>query len=147
MNLGKKISGGKYIRGRKKKLTEISGQRRIVKLGNHKVKSKKVTGGNVKTFLLGAKFVNIQDKGKSKKFEIKNVIETPSNRFLARQNIITKGTILLTENGKVKVTNRPTQNGLINGTKGTILLTENGKVKVTNRPTQNGLINGILVKE
>ena len=42
-------------------------------------------------------------------------METPSNRFFARQNIITKGTILETEIGKVKVTNRPTQEGNING--------------------------------
>jgi len=115
MKKGKKISGGKYIARRKKKSREISGQKKIVKLGNHKIKNKKVTGGKVKAFLLGAKFVNIQEKGKSKKLEIKNVTETPSNRFLARQNIITKGTILLTESGKVKVTNRPTQNGLVNG--------------------------------
>jgi small subunit ribosomal protein S8e len=115
MKRGKKISGGKYIGARKKKLRESMGQKRVVKLGKEKVKSKKVTGGNKKTYLLGAKFVNIQEKGKSKKLEIKNVIETPSNRFLARQNIITKGTIILTESGKVKVTNRPTQTGLING--------------------------------
>ena len=86
-----------------------------MKLGTEKVKSKKVSGGNKKTFMLGAKLVNIQTKGKSKRLEIKNVIETPSNRFLARQNIITKGTILLTDSGKVKVTNRPTQTGVING--------------------------------
>ena len=50
-----------------------------------------------------------------KKTEIKNVLETPSNRFLARQNIITKGTIVETSLGKVKITNRPTQEGNING--------------------------------
>jgi small subunit ribosomal protein S8e len=44
-----------------------------------------------------------------------NVLETPSNRFLARQNIITKGTIVETELGKVKITNRPTQEGIVNG--------------------------------
>ncbi|VVB83427.1 30S ribosomal protein S8e [uncultured archaeon] len=115
MNRRKKISGGKYIRNRKKKLREAIGQKRIVKLGNEKVKVTKVTGGNKKIFLLGAKFVNVMEKGKGKKLEIKNVIETPSNRFLARQNIITKGTIVLTDSGKVRVTNRPTQTGLING--------------------------------
>lgn len=115
MDRGKKVSGGKYIGRRKKKLRESLGQKRIVKIGEEKRKSKKVAGGNNKIFLLGAKFVNIQEKGKSKKLEIKNVIETPSNRFLARQNIITKGTIILTDSGKVKVTNRPTQNGIING--------------------------------
>jgi small subunit ribosomal protein S8e len=115
MNKGKKISGGRYIRHRKKKLHEVAGQRRTVKLGAEKRKSKKGKGGNRKIILLGANLVNIQDKGKSKKVEIKNVLETPSNRFLARQNIITKGTIVETELGKVKITNRPTQEGVVNG--------------------------------
>jgi small subunit ribosomal protein S8e len=42
-------------------------------------------------------------------------LETPSNRFLARQKIITKGTIVDTEMGKVKVTNRPSREGVLNG--------------------------------
>ncbi len=116
MNKGKKVSGGRYIHYRKKKLHELAGQKRTLKLGTEKRKTKSVRGGNKKNFLLGAKFVNVHDKKNNKKLEIKKVIETPSNRFLARQNIITKGTIVLTELGNVKVTNRPTQEGIINGT-------------------------------
>jgi len=113
---GKKISGGKYIQNRKKKKHEIAGQKRIIKIGEEKRKTKRTMGGNQKTYLLKAKFVNIQTKDKkSKKTEIKNVLETPSNRFLARQNILTKGTIVETELGKVKLTNRPTQEGIVNG--------------------------------
>jgi small subunit ribosomal protein S8e len=115
MNKGRKISGGKYIRNRKKKVSDRLGQKRIVKLGAEKRKIKKCTGGNKKIVLFGAKFINLQEKGKSKKLEIKNVLETPSNRFLARQNVITKGTIVLTDSGKVRITNRPTQTGIING--------------------------------
>ena len=115
MNLGKKISGGRYIRSKKKKLFERPGQKRLVKLGEEKRKVSRVRGGNKKNLLFTAKFVNIQGKGKNKKVEIKNVLETPSNRFLARQNIITKGTIVETESGKVRITNRPTQEGIING--------------------------------
>ncbi len=115
MDKGKKISGGKYVPYRKKKSSEIAGQKRIIKLGVEKIKTKRIRGGNRKIFLLGAKMINIQENGKNKKMEIKNVLETPSNRFLARQNVITKGTIVLTELGKVKVTNRPTQEGVING--------------------------------
>jgi len=113
---GKKISGGKYIKRRKKKSYELAGQKRIVKLGDEKRKTKKTMGGNKKTYLLKTKLVNVKTKDKKlQKTEIKNVIETPSNRFLARQNIITKGTIVETELGKVRITNRPTQEGVLNG--------------------------------
>jgi len=113
---GKKISGGKYIKRRKKKKNEIAGQKRVVKLGEEKRKSKKTMGGNKKTYLLKSKIINVTTKDKKiKKVEIKNVLETPSNKFLARQNILTKGTIVETELGKVKISNRPTQEGVING--------------------------------
>lgn len=116
MKKGKKITGGKYIKSRKKKSYELTGQKKVVKLGEEKRKSKKTMGGNLKTFLLRANSVNIQSKDKKlKKATIKNVLETPSNRFLARQNVITKGTIIETDIGKVKVTNRPSQEGVING--------------------------------
>lgn len=112
---GRKISGGKYKKHRKKKSYENQGQKTIVKLGDRKKKTKKTRGGHKKTFLLKEKFVNIKIKDKIKKVEIKNVLETPSNRFLARQNILTKGTIIDTELGKAKITNRPTQEAMING--------------------------------
>jgi len=115
MKKGKKISGGKYIKRRKKKLYELPGQKKVVKLGEKRKRTKKVQGGNKKSFLLKIDEVNVQVKGKSKKVKIKNVLETPSNRFLARQNIITKGTIVETDLGKVKITNRPTQESVLNG--------------------------------
>jgi len=111
MKIGRKVTGGRYIKRRKKKLYERPGQKRIVKLGEEKRKTVRTRGGNRKTYLLKGKMINV----KSKRIEIKNVLETPSNRFLARQNILTKGTIVETELGKVKITNRPTQEGLVNG--------------------------------
>jgi len=116
MKHGRKISGGRYILRRKKKSYELMGQKRAVRLGEERRKQKRTRGGNKKIFLLKAKMINIREKNKKiKKIEIKNVIETPSNRFLARQNIITKGTIVETELGKARVTNRPSQEGVING--------------------------------
>lgn len=115
MKKGKKISGGKYIKRRKKKSYETAGQKKKVKLGEEKRKTKKIRGGNNKTISLSIKFINILKDKKSVKAEIKNVLETPSNKFLARQNIITKGTIVKTDLGNVKVTNRPNQEGFANG--------------------------------
>ncbi|MFH1451816.1 MAG: 30S ribosomal protein S8e [archaeon] len=109
---GRKISGGKYIKRRKKKSYEGEGQKRVVKLGDDKRKTLRVRGGNKKVSLLKSKFVNLPSR---KKIEIKNVIETPSNRFLARQNILTKGTLVDTELGKVRITSRPSQEGVVNG--------------------------------
>ena len=118
MKTGKKISGGRYMQERKKKLFEIPGQRRIVVLGEERGKSKRKRGNKSrKFFLLKVRFVNVKtgQKDKGKKVEIKNVLETPSNRFLARQDIITKGSIVQTELGKVRITNRPSQEKMANG--------------------------------
>jgi len=113
---GKKITGGKYTKQRKKKKNELAGQKRVIKMSpEEKRKSSRVMGGNKKTYLLKAKFVNVRDNGKTEKLEITKVAETPSNTFLARQNVITKGTIIETSKGKVRVTNRPTQEGSVNG--------------------------------
>lgn len=115
MRIGRKKTGGKYQASKKKKMYEKPGQRRITKLGDEKRKSKKTLGGNQKVFLLKAKSINLQENGKMLKAEIKNVLETPSNRFFARQNILTKGTIVETSKGKARITNRPTQEGVVNG--------------------------------
>jgi len=118
MKLGRKISGGKYSsKMRKKKSYERAGQARIIKLGNDKRKKLTGLGKTEKIVLLSGKTINVRDSKSTsvKKTEIKNVTETPSNRFLARQNILTKGAIVQTELGKVRITNRPTQEGNING--------------------------------
>ncbi len=112
---GRKISGGKYIQNRKKKLNERLGQKKIVKLGEEKKKTVRTMGGNSKTYLLKTNFINVNNNGKIQKAEIKNVLKTPSNRFLARQNVLTKGTIVETTLGEVIITNRPTQEGNLNG--------------------------------
>lgn len=115
MHKGRKISGGKYLKSRKKKEYERAGQKKFPKLGEDKRKTVRVRGGNIKVTLLKGKTINVRTKSKMQKTEIKNVLETPSNKFLARQNVITKGTIVQTEIGKVRITNRPTQEGILNG--------------------------------
>jgi small subunit ribosomal protein S8e len=113
MKMGRKITGGKYHSLKKKKLYERKGQARIVKLGKDKRKNIRIRGGNIKSIMLSAEIANIYNKKtkKSKKAKITNVLETPSNKFLARQNILVKGAIIETEAGKARITNRPSQEG------------------------------------
>ena len=112
---GRKISGGKYHKKRKKKLYELPGKARVVKLGEKKTKDLRVRGGAIKKVCLSHNVMNIFVKGKVKKAKIKNVVETPSNRFLARQNVLVKSAIVDTDLGKARITNRPSQEGIVQG--------------------------------
>ena len=113
---GRKISGGKYKRKKKKKKYSLGRQERIVKIGEVKRKTLRTRGGNEKVVLLRSNEINLIGKNKkSKKTKILNVIETPSNLFLARQNILTKGAVVETSEGKARITNRPSQEGSVQG--------------------------------
>jgi len=111
MKSGKKISGGRYLKPKKKKLTGRQGQTRVVKIGEEKTKLLRGRGGARKRVSFTQKIANVIQKGEGKKVQIKNVLETPSNMFLARQNILVKGAVIETELGKCKITNRPSQEG------------------------------------
>jgi small subunit ribosomal protein S8e len=113
MRAGRKETGGKYKRPKKKKSTGRQKQTRIVKLGEPKTKTIRGRGATQKLVSLSENKANVIAKGKAKKSLIKNVLETPSNTFLARQNILVKGAIIETELGKAKITNRPSQEGNI----------------------------------
>ena len=116
MKSGRKTSGGRYKKPKKKKLTGRQSQTRIVKIGDTKTKLLAGRGKTKKLVSFSNNIANVTAKGKSKKSTIKNVIETPSNTFLARQNILVKGAIIETELGKAKITNRPSQEGNVQAT-------------------------------
>ena len=120
MNKGRKITGGKYHANRKKKFLEKQGQERIVTLGEVKRKDIRLRSGAKRRILLKSNVANIITKEGIKKTEIKNVVETPQNRFLARQNRLMKGVLIETSLGKAKITNRPAREGSINA----ILITD-----------------------
>ena len=113
MKIGRKASGSRYKKPKKKKLTGRQNQTRIVKIGDKKTKLLKTRGGSKKLTSHFNNTSNIIIKGKAKNTKIKNVIETPSNTFLARQNILVKGAIIETELGKARITNRPSQEGSV----------------------------------
>ena len=74
----------------------------------------RVKGGRTKPKLKKAAFANVLTKEGMKKVKILGVMESHRPDY-ARENIITKGAILKTDVGKVKVTNRVGQDGIVNG--------------------------------
>jgi len=111
MKSGRKATGGRYKKPKKKRLTGRQGQERTVKLGERKRKVIRGRGGTKKIVAFTNNIANVVGGKKSTKAAIKNVLETPSNTFLARQNFLVKGAIIETELGKAKITNRPSQEG------------------------------------
>jgi small subunit ribosomal protein S8e len=114
MKQGRKPTGGKYHQRRKKKLHEKQRQPTRTTIGEPRRKQTTGQGHTKKTRALRDNQANIIIKGKSKKTEIKNVLETPQNRFFARQNLLAKGSIIETPEGKARITNRPSQEGHVN---------------------------------
>jgi small subunit ribosomal protein S8e len=110
----RKASGGRY--GRLSRITaNKSSLPTHTKLGENKVKPVRARGGIEKSRLLTANKVNVVDGKKAKVATITNVIETPANRHLVRRNVLTKGAVVETDMGKVRITSRPGQEAMING--------------------------------
>ncbi|HLD00928.1 MAG TPA: 30S ribosomal protein S8e [Candidatus Nanoarchaeia archaeon] len=111
----RKVSGGRYISYRGKKNQELAGFPAQTKLGEKRVRQIRTIGAHQKLSLLAINKVNVAQKGKTVVTEIVNVIENPANPNLVRRNILTKGAVVETKLGKVRITSRPGQEGAVNG--------------------------------
>jgi small subunit ribosomal protein S8e len=112
----RKSTGGRFKKLKTKKLARFGSPSSLTKIGKLRKKTIKTKGGNYKTKLQVGELANVFDKKKGKyhKAKILNVAESPANRHYIRRNIITKGTVIKTDMGNAKVTNRPGQEGCIN---------------------------------
>ena len=108
-------NGTKKLKFRDKKRSEVGNYFSATKLSDaNLVTSVRRRGAAVGRKLKRAGFANLLTKDGYKKAKITGVLESPDNRNFARQNIITKGTIITTELGKAVVINRPGREGAIN---------------------------------
>ena len=114
----KKVSagtGGRKSKFRDKKLAHMGGGFTATKVNAEEDRYlKRGRGGTTKVKARRAGFVNVLMEGKTKKAKILSVVESHNPQY-ARQNIITRGAILNTDVGKVRVTNRVGQDGMVNG--------------------------------
>ncbi|MEM1586376.1 MAG: 30S ribosomal protein S8e [Candidatus Bathyarchaeia archaeon] len=112
----RKPTGGKRKPYRGKRKFEMGSFPTETIVGEHKVKISRRKGGNMKIRLVSAKWVNVADPetGETKKVEILRVIENPANVDYNRRGVITRGCLLETPLGFVKVVSRPGQDGVLN---------------------------------
>jgi len=112
----KKPTGARYVAARGKRKYETGRLPTHTKVGEGKAKTLRSKGGSKKVVMIAANTVNLLDPKTKKcsKVKIKTVLENPANRHYIRRSILTKGTVVETEKGKAKITNRPGQEGTIN---------------------------------
>ena len=115
----KPTGGGLSTPWKVKKKTQRGSEATKTTIGEKKIKTEKVSGGNLKMRAQKINTASILDTktGKSKKANITDVLENSANQHFTRMKIITKGAILQTSEGKARVTSRPGQNGTVSAIK------------------------------
>ena len=113
----RKRTGGRLRPIRKKRPFEISRELQHATLGSGTVKKYRVRGANLKLRILTTQTINVFDPAtrKMQPAKIVTVRENPANPNYVQRNIITKGAILETDLGLVRVRSRPGQDGVLNG--------------------------------
>ncbi|EEZ92447.1 MAG: Ribosomal protein S8E [Candidatus Parvarchaeum acidiphilum ARMAN-4] len=111
----KKKGGGFKGKRRDKRRSESKNLSVPLQVGERKIKTVRTVGGNIKITPLKTDQGNLFDpkNKKTSKVKIVRVLENKANRSYARRNIITKGALIETDQGKAVVTNRPGQDGQV----------------------------------
>ena len=113
----RKATGGRYKSKQTKRLSRAGAKPMLTKIGEIKKRVVRTIGGNKKIKTAQTEVINVFDP-KSKKYikaKLETVMSNPANRHYVRRNILTKGTIVKTDKGPVKITNRPGQEAALNG--------------------------------
>lgn len=113
----RKLTGGRSKSSRNKRKVEFGRDPAETKIGERKIKTIRTKGGGKKLRLTNDLKINVVDPKNNKMqiAEIMGVIENHANDHFVRRNIITKGAVVETNLGQVKITSRPGQDGMVNG--------------------------------
>ncbi len=113
----RKPTGGVLNPFRKKKLFQRGSGPVNTGIGEKRLRVQKMRGGGIKNRISSANAINVIDREakQAKVAKIITVVENPANPHFVRRNIITKGSVVKTDIGLVRVTSRPGQDGILNG--------------------------------
>ena len=113
----RKSTGGRKVLARGKRRTEISTEKQWTFIGEPKRKNYRKTGGNSLVRVMSENRVSLNDTktGKTTIGKIHSVIENQSNPNYVRRNILVKGAIIETDQGRARITSRPGKDGVVNG--------------------------------
>ncbi len=112
----RKPTGGVRVPNRGRRAYEEHGYPVDTMVGDEERLIKRCKGGNYKVKCVRAYYANVVDpvSKQSRKVKILKLIANPASKDLTRRGVITKGAVLDTELGQVRVTSRPGQDGVVN---------------------------------
>lgn len=111
----RKRTGGRRRNSRNKRKHELGTEPTETQVGEAKLKTVDARGNTEKIRAMEADTASVSmPTGKVTAATIENVAENPANPNYARRNIITKGAVIDTSEGRARVTSRPGQDGQVN---------------------------------
>lgn len=111
----RKETGKRYKQDRGKRKSELARPASLTRIGEKVVRPTRVKGSNIKFRAIQTNAVTIMEGKKKVAAKIASISKNPANRHFVRMGVITKGAILDTDKGKIRVTNRPGQEGHVQG--------------------------------
>ena len=116
----RKPTGGRLKRPnryRGKRRTEIAAEKQFTTIGEPNRKVYRKRSGSQTVRALRDNVVNVADSetGKVSQTSLTSVLENPADPNYVRRNIVTKGAIVETDMGQVRITSRPGSHGALNG--------------------------------
>ena len=110
----RKRTGGRLRPIRNRKKHQLGRLPTETQVGEPRFRTVDARGNNEKTRALATNVANVNQGGETVEATIEDVVENDANPNYVRRNIITKGAIVSTSEGRARVTSRPGQDGQIN---------------------------------
>lgn len=109
----RKRTGGRRRPYRNKKRHELGRQPTETQVGETDLRVVDSRGNTRKVRALSTDAATVATDGETVTATIQDVIENPANPNYVRRNIITKGALIVTNEGTARVTSRPGQTGQV----------------------------------
>lgn len=113
----RKATGGRLKAYRKPRQYAKVNNPNLATIGDQKVRVTRTIGAGTKRKILTANKISVADSKKKtvQMVEFDTVVDNPANKNYVQRNIFTKGTVVKTKLGNVKITSRPGQSAVLSG--------------------------------
>jgi len=109
-----KRTGGRRRAIRKKRKHELGSSPTETRVGEPRLKTVQTRGGNSKVRAIQTDVATVATDDGTVRATVEDVVENDANPNYVRRNIVTKGALIETSEGRARVTSRPGQDGQIN---------------------------------